>query len=80
MLGSHEAVQRGNEVWRRATIAAPLNEAQRGVQTGTGMRVTGEENHPETPPMTGEEATENETAERTETEVRKGALVRSSRN
>lgn len=57
------------EVWRGATIEVPQKEAQRGVQTA--MKVTGEENPPGTPPTTGEEAMENETAE---TDVRKGAF------
>lgn len=48
-------------------IAAP----QKGVQTGTATKATGEENPPGTPPMTGEVVTENETAE---TEVRKWAF------
>lgn len=52
-------------------IAVPQKEAQRGVQTGTAMKATGEENPPGTPPTTGEEAMENETAE---TGVRKGAF------
>lgn len=55
-------------------IAVVQKEAQRGVQTGTVMRATGEENPPGTPPMTGEEATESETVETTETEVGKEAL------
>lgn len=48
-------------------IAAP----QKGVQTGTAMKATGEENPPGTPPTTGEAAMENESAE---TEVRKWAF------
>lgn len=55
-------------------IAVLQKEAQRGVQTGTVMRATGEENPPGTPPMTGEEVMVNETVETTETEVRKEAL------
>lgn len=62
-------MQHENEVWRGAMIAVLQKEAQRGVQTGTVMRATGEENPPGTPPMTGEEAMENETVETTETEV-----------
>lgn len=67
MFGSRGAVQRESEVWRGAMIAAP----QKGVQTGTATKATGEENPPGTPPMTGEVVTENETAE---TEVRKWAF------
>lgn len=55
-------------------IAVLQKEAQTGVQTGTVMRLTGEENPPGTPPMIGGEAMENETVGTTETGVRKEAF------
>lgn len=57
-------------------IAVPQKKARREVQIETAMRVTGEESPPETPPMTGGEDMESETAETIETEV-KGFLCQS---
>lgn len=67
--GNHAAVRCVNGVWRGATTAVPQKEAQRGAQTETAMKVTGEGSPLETPPMTGEEGMESGTVETTEREV-----------
>lgn len=60
-------MQQETEAWRGAMSAV----LQRGVQSGSATKASAEENPPGTPPTTGEEAMENETAE---TEVRTGGF------
>lgn len=67
--GNHAAAPCGSGVQRGAPTAVPQNGALIGAQTEIATRGTGEENRPETPRTTGEEATESGIAEITESEV-----------